>query len=139
MNFFDTHAHLNAEQFDGSLVDVIARAREESVSRINVVGTTLSTLGGLQVTPAGPMRDLLLCGLPSLSPPFIGIIYMLNHSIWQARCNADNGDVRTPKSWTNWIVTGVLHAACTQPAATHFYLRHPERSGPGAVQNHSLS
>ena len=42
MNFFDTHAHLNAEQFDGSLVDVIARAREESVSRINVVGTTLS-------------------------------------------------------------------------------------------------
>ena len=93
----------------------LCRTSSDTASHIfgscTVVGTTLSTLGGLQVTPAGPMRDLLLCGLPSLSPPFIGIIYMLNHSIWQARCNADNGDVRTPKSWTNWIVTDVLQRA----------------------------
>jgi len=76
-----------------------------------VVVSALSTLRGLRLAPSGPLRDLLLCGLPSLSPPLLGIIYILNHSIWQARCNADNGDDRTPGSWTNWIVSDVLQRA----------------------------
>ncbi|KAB2328859.1 TatD family deoxyribonuclease [Cytobacillus depressus] len=36
--FFDTHAHLNAEQYNDDLREVIDRALEEGVSRIVVVG-----------------------------------------------------------------------------------------------------
>lgn len=38
MQFVDTHAHLNDEQFDADIEDVILRAEEASVSRIIVCG-----------------------------------------------------------------------------------------------------
>ncbi|AEB22232.1 MULTISPECIES: TatD family hydrolase [Bacillus] len=41
---FDTHAHLNAEQFDTDLEEVIARAKAEKVERIVVVGFDKPTI-----------------------------------------------------------------------------------------------
>ncbi|MDA7028394.1 TatD family hydrolase [Bacillus sp. CLL-7-23] len=41
---FDTHAHLNAEQYHEDLKEVIARAREEKVERIVVVGFDRPTI-----------------------------------------------------------------------------------------------
>ncbi|KAA6443746.1 TatD family hydrolase [Bacillus swezeyi] len=41
---FDTHAHLNAEQFNDDLEDVIARAKEEKVEHIVVVGFDRPTI-----------------------------------------------------------------------------------------------
>ncbi|MEC3609626.1 TatD family hydrolase [Bacillus glycinifermentans] len=41
---FDTHAHLNAEQFNEDLEDVIARAKEEKVENIVVVGFDRPTI-----------------------------------------------------------------------------------------------
>ncbi|ATL38050.1 TatD family hydrolase [Bacillus velezensis] len=41
---FDTHAHLNAEQFDTDLEEVIARAKAEEVERIVVVGFDKPTI-----------------------------------------------------------------------------------------------
>ncbi|WNS75538.1 TatD family hydrolase [Bacillus sp. DTU_2020_1000418_1_SI_GHA_SEK_038] len=42
--FFDTHAHLNAEQYNDDLREVIDRAVEEGVSRIVVVGFDRPTI-----------------------------------------------------------------------------------------------
>ncbi len=44
MMLFDTHAHLNAEQFDTDLEEVIARAKAEEVERIVVVGFDKPTI-----------------------------------------------------------------------------------------------
>lgn len=44
MMLFDTHAHLNAEQFDTDLEEVIARAKAEKVERIVVVGFDKPTI-----------------------------------------------------------------------------------------------
>lgn len=44
MMLFDTHAHLNAEQFDTDLKEVIARAKAEEVERIVVVGFDKPTI-----------------------------------------------------------------------------------------------
>lgn len=41
---FDTHAHLNAEQFNEDLEEVIARAKEEKVEHIVVVGFDRPTI-----------------------------------------------------------------------------------------------
>ncbi|MFE8704022.1 TatD family hydrolase [Cytobacillus sp. FJAT-54145] len=41
---FDTHAHLNAEQFEEDLVEVITRAKDEGVSNIVVVGFDRPTI-----------------------------------------------------------------------------------------------
>ncbi|MBY8914752.1 TatD family hydrolase [Bacillus sp. YC2] len=41
---FDTHAHLNAEQFDTDLEEVIERAKSEQVERIVVVGFDRPTI-----------------------------------------------------------------------------------------------
>ncbi|MFN2748222.1 TatD family hydrolase [Bacillus sp. z60-18] len=41
---FDTHAHLNAEQFNDDLEDVIARAKKEEVEHIVVVGFDRPTI-----------------------------------------------------------------------------------------------
>jgi TatD DNase family protein len=41
---FDTHAHLNAEQFDEDLSEVIERAQEEGVEKIVVVGFDRPTI-----------------------------------------------------------------------------------------------
>jgi len=40
MELFDTHAHLNAGQFDEILPDVIQRASDAGVTRVTVVGCT---------------------------------------------------------------------------------------------------
>ncbi len=40
MNLFDTHAHLDDEQFDDIRTDVVKRAREAGVRQIVAVGTT---------------------------------------------------------------------------------------------------
>lgn len=44
MMLFDTHAHLNAEQFDTDLEEVIDRAKAEKVERIVVVGFDKPTI-----------------------------------------------------------------------------------------------
>lgn len=44
MMLFDTHAHLNTEQFDTDLEEVIARAKAEKVERIVVVGFDKPTI-----------------------------------------------------------------------------------------------
>lgn len=44
MMLFDTHAHLNAEQFDTDLEEVITRAKAEEVERIVVVGFDKPTI-----------------------------------------------------------------------------------------------
>ena len=41
MEFFDTHAHLNDEQFASDIESVVARAKNQFVSRTLVVGTNL--------------------------------------------------------------------------------------------------
>ena len=90
----------------------LCRSDKDTTSHIfgdcPVVKNTISTLQGMEVLPAGNASALLICGLPSLTPPIIGTIYMLVHSIWQARCNADNGDSRDPNSWSAWIITDCL-------------------------------
>jgi TatD DNase family protein len=43
MELFDTHAHLNDEQFEGLLEDVLARARAAGVVQMLCVGTTVET------------------------------------------------------------------------------------------------
>lgn len=43
MQFFDTHAHLDAEEFDGDRTDVIARANAAGVQNIVAIGTTADT------------------------------------------------------------------------------------------------
>lgn len=39
--FFDTHSHLNSDTFDANLSEVVDRAVEAGVTRINIVGTCL--------------------------------------------------------------------------------------------------
>ena len=41
---FDTHVHLNAEQFEEDLVEVIERAQEAGVSNMIVVGFDRPTI-----------------------------------------------------------------------------------------------
>ncbi len=43
MELFDTHAHLDDEQFQGDLPDVLARAAQAGVTRIVTVATTASS------------------------------------------------------------------------------------------------
>ena len=43
---FDTHAHLNADQFENDVDDVIKNAQEEGVSHIVVVGFDEKTIHG---------------------------------------------------------------------------------------------
>src|SRR4051812_27140680 len=40
MTFFDTHAHLDQEEFDADRAEVIARARAAGVTTVVTVGTT---------------------------------------------------------------------------------------------------
>lgn len=43
MQFFDTHAHLDAEEFDADRPDVVARATAAGVSNIIAIGTTANS------------------------------------------------------------------------------------------------
>lgn len=43
---------------------------------------------------------------PNLPPTHIGIRFLLSHSIWQARCNAQNGDTRP--CWARWIIDDTI-------------------------------
>lgn len=44
MNFIDTHVHLNADQYDEDLQDVITRAREKGVQKMVVIGFDTKTI-----------------------------------------------------------------------------------------------
>lgn len=44
MNFIDTHVHLNADQYDEDLQDVITRAREKAVQKMVVIGFDTKTI-----------------------------------------------------------------------------------------------
>lgn len=44
MNFIDTHVHLNADQYDEDLQDVILRAREKGVQKMVVIGFDTKTI-----------------------------------------------------------------------------------------------
>lgn len=44
MNFIDTHVHLNADQYDEDLQDVIERAREKGVQKMVVIGFDTKTI-----------------------------------------------------------------------------------------------
>lgn len=44
MNFIDTHVHLNADQYDEDLQDVITRAREKGVHKMVVIGFDTKTI-----------------------------------------------------------------------------------------------
>jgi TatD DNase family protein len=43
MHFFDTHAHLDAEEFDSDRAEVVARANAAGVANIIAIGTTAAT------------------------------------------------------------------------------------------------
>ncbi|MFC4355822.1 TatD family hydrolase [Chryseomicrobium palamuruense] len=44
MNFIDTHVHLNADQYDEDLAEVISRAREKGVQKMVVIGFDTKTI-----------------------------------------------------------------------------------------------